>query len=126
MTIPVEFACEKGTFSVASADDADPYTVDIMANDGRMACTCRDWQCRCSPRTREKGPLKPFSSPLRGYCKHINDTLIFLGRELWQRLFGEYEPIGRIEMDRIYLMFGQKVAANMNGKERTDIFEDKL
>jgi hypothetical protein len=29
----VKHTGDKGTFSVASADDADPYTVDIMAND---------------------------------------------------------------------------------------------
>jgi hypothetical protein len=90
---------DQGTFSVSSADDTDPYTVDLMANEGFMACTCRDWQCRCAPLARERKPLKAFGTPTRGYCKHIHAVLLFLG---------------------------QTVAAQLNGKERTDIFEDKL
>jgi hypothetical protein len=87
------------TFSVTSADDKDNYTVDVLANDGQMACTCTDWQCRCSPRCRSGGLLKPYGHPDRSICKHIQAVLVYLG---------------------------QSVAAKANGKERTEMFEDQL
>ena len=116
---------DQGTFSVSSADDTDPYTVDLMANEGFMACTCRDWECRCAPITRLRRPLKEHGKQ-RGYCKHIKDVLIYLGADVWRNMFGDYEPLDRLYMDAIYLAIGQRIAAQLNGKERTDIFEDKL
>jgi hypothetical protein len=90
---------DNATFSVTSADDADSYFVDIAANGGFMACTCRDWQCRVAPRLRGGQRIKPYGNPNRGVCKHQQSVLLFLG---------------------------QSVAAQLSGKNRCDIFEDKL
>ena len=90
---------DNATFSVTSADDADSYFVDIASNGGFMACTCRDWQCRVAPRLRGGQRIKPYGNPNRGVCKHQQSVLLFLG---------------------------QSVAAQLSGKNRCDIFEDKL
>jgi hypothetical protein len=90
---------DANTFSVTSADDPDHYFVDTSANKGRMACTCGDWHHRRAKLLLMGEKVKPFGSPNRNICKHINAVLTYLG---------------------------QCVVARANGKERTDIFEDKL
>lgn len=116
------------TFSVTSADDKDNYTVDVLANDGQMACTCTDWQCRCSPRCRNGGLLKPYGHPDRSICKHIDATLKDMGLKQLIDINGGAMTAAFTEKElrKITLFFGQVVAAKANGKERTEMFEDQI
>jgi hypothetical protein len=66
-------------FWVSSADDSEPYLVDMLANGGRGACTCRDWQCRCSPAIKDGAKAIPYGSLNRTTCKHLTAALTYLG-----------------------------------------------
>lgn len=72
-----------------SADDADPYLVDLMANEGRGSCTCRDWVCRCQPQLDKGAKCILYSSINRTSCKHYYRVIAFLGQNVAARLNGK-------------------------------------
>lgn len=77
------------TFSVTSTDDKDNYTVDMAADGGNAACTCRDWQCRRSPQYRKTKTIVDYGTPLSTRCKHINAVLLYLGNCVVNRANGK-------------------------------------
>lgn len=90
---------DANTFSVTSADDKDHYVVVIASDEFPLVCSCRDWQFRCYPKLRTGEKIKMYGNTNRNVCKHIDAVLKFLA---------------------------QSAVAMACGKERTDIFEDKL
>ena len=85
MTVTPEGA---GVFRVTSADDKDHYTVDVTAFDGKPVCTCRDWQCRCSPKLKTEKVIL-YGSIHRNTCKHIHAVIMYLGKQVAARMAGK-------------------------------------
>lgn len=87
-------------FWVSSADDHEPYLVDITANNGLPVCTCRDFQCRCQPLLDQEKKIRQYGHTNRTICKHIQQVLIFMGASVIARACGkrveevydQYEP----------------------------------
>lgn len=75
------------SFDVSSADDKDHYIVDIMENEGRGVCSCRDHSCRCQTKLNRGDKAIPYYKTYdRTMCKHQQQVLIYLGAMLWSRL----------------------------------------
>ena len=85
----VTHANESGSFWVQSADDHEPYKVDMTANEGNGECLCRDFQCRCFPQWRKSGKIVDYASLERTRCKHLNAVIMFLGNHVVDRLNGK-------------------------------------
>jgi hypothetical protein len=82
MTIPVEFAHEKGRFFVGE----ERYLVDAAAHDGNAECSCRDWICRCFPAYKQSKTIVPYGEEGRTQCKHINAVRLFLGGRVMEQM----------------------------------------
>lgn len=80
---------EDGVFEVSSADDKDHYTVDMAALDGKPACTCRDYVCRCQPRLTRGEKVILYGSVNRNTCKHIHAVILYLGKQVAARMAGK-------------------------------------
>lgn len=91
----VTHANESGSFWVQSADDHEPYKVDMTANEGLGACTCPDFRCRCQPKLDKVKKVVMYGSNNRNVCKHYNAVLLFLGKSVVARM-------NSVTMDSIY------------------------
>jgi hypothetical protein len=75
------------SFNVTSADDKDHYIVDIMENEGRGVCSCRDHSCRCQPRLNKDHPAIPYRfTEQRTQCKHMERVIEYLGVMVWAKI----------------------------------------
>jgi hypothetical protein len=82
MTIPVEFAHEKGRFFVGE----ERYLVDAAANQGNGECSCRDFICRRYPEYKRTKKIVPYGEPGASQCKHINAVRLFLGGRVMEQM----------------------------------------
>ena len=115
-------------FWVSSADDKDPYLVDMTANKGLPVCACRDFQCRCQPKLDAGEKIKRYGHTNRTICKHVDLALMHVGVPVLQSLgLAEIEIIARDAGSRdfrqILLYLGACVVADSTGKKVTDIYE---
>lgn len=79
---------DHGHFWVTSADDQDPYLVDVTANEGRMLCSCRDFQCRRQP-LLNKGIPAIVRGLDKSVCKHCEAVILYLGQHGQAALAGK-------------------------------------
>lgn len=71
----------------SEAKPQNVYLVDLLANDGRGECSCRDWICRAWPIIREGG---------KASCKHVTAArTAFLDGLLATMAAQETEPAHR-------------------------------
>lgn len=75
----VTHAGEGLRFWVTSADDHEPYLVDLTANDGLPACTCPDFRCRCQPLIDRDRKIRQYGYTDRTICKHAQQALLYIG-----------------------------------------------
>lgn len=76
---------ERMVYSVESDTGTAAYRVDLLANDGKGQCSCRDWETRRSPAIKAGDPIGSPST----MCKHVvrargyflNGLLAMMARE---------------------------------------------
>lgn len=74
----VSYSGDRMTFWVGSADDPLDYSVDLLANGGRGACTCADFRFRCQPLLDGGKKIIQYGYPDRTVCKHIGQVHYFM------------------------------------------------